>query len=341
MEYNVADDHLRRDIMNRFSTLGAALALLCVAFAAAPHARADDQTTSPAPSTTEHDLSISVQAPQQSYAAGESIKADVFVRNTGTKDATIGGSAFDLSSFRFVVLDPSSHSLKLTAFGRKLLAVRTKVKTNTPVTIQAGWQRHYHFELSRMFDLTVPGMYSITAKRVVVVSSGDHGTSQVLLLTSDPIAITITGSPAATATTSTSTPPAAPPSNGNRPSGANTPRWTIAFVREGDVWEADGDGNNQRLVVHNGESPSWSPDKSMLAFARKGNVWISDPDGQNQRQLTDSASLEAGVDPVFSPDGKWIAYRSWSERTGIMVREVSIDGKIDKELLEDGEDPAW
>jgi len=79
----------------------------------------------------------------------------------------------------------------------------------------------------------------------------------------------------------------------------------------------------------------------MLAFARKGDVWVSDANGQNQKQLTDSASLEAGVNPVFSPDGKWIAYRSWSQQAGIMVREVSIDGKTNKQLLQDGEDPAW
>jgi Tol biopolymer transport system component len=104
---------------------------------------------------------------------------------------------------------------------------------------------------------------------------------------------------------------------------------------------ADGQGNDQRLIIHNGDAPSWAPDKTLIAFARNGNVWIADIDGQNQKQLTDWKSLEAGVGPVFSPDGKWIVYRSWTERGGIELRVVSIDGKVDKEFLQDGEQPAW
>jgi len=326
--------------MNRLCTFPAAagsiaafvVTVLCSPF---PALASGDQSVQSTPSN--QGLTIVAQASQQTYAVGDEIKVDVIVRNGGTSDANIGGSAFDLSSFRFVVLDPTSHPLTPTPFARKLLGIPTKVKKNLPIKIGAGWQRRYEFELSKMFALTQPGMYSIAVKRVVVLSgqtdSSHHPSSQVVLLASDPIAVTLTGGTDVTSHSS-ETPP---PSTQAKPAG----RWTIAFVRSGDIWMANGEGNEQRLVIHNGQAPVWSPDKSVLAFARKGNVWISDANGQNQKQLTDSASLEAGVNPAFSPDGKWIAYRSWSQRSGIMVREVSIDGKTDKELLQDGEDPSW
>jgi len=329
MEYNVHGRFILKAgiIMNRLRRLATATVSVALFIASIlPASASGDQAVQSTPPSSQG-LTIVAQASQQTYAVGDDVKVDVILRNGGTSDAVIGGSAFDLSSFRFVVLDPASHTLTPTAFARKLLAIPTKVKKNTPIKIGAGWQRRYEFELSKMFTLTQPGMYSISVKRVVVLSG------KVVLLNGDPIAITLTGATAPT----THTTEAPPTSTQPKPAA----RWTIAFVRSGDIWMANGEGNEQRLVIKNGAAPSWSADKTVLAFARKGNVWISDPNGQNQKQLTDSASLEAGVNPVFSPDGKWIAYRSWSQRAGIMVREVSIDGKTDKELLQDGEDPAW
>src|SRR5580658_5923885 len=109
--------------MNRFSTLRAVTALLCSVFAATPCARADDQTDQPpaqgqqgasTAAPTDQGLSIIVQSSQQTYASGDPIKVDVIVRNSSAQETNIGGSAFDLSSFRFVVLDPSSHPVKPT-----------------------------------------------------------------------------------------------------------------------------------------------------------------------------------------------------------------------------------
>jgi len=150
-----------------------------------PVGAAGDQSAS-----TANPLSIVAQSSQQTYTVGDSVKIDVILRNGGSSDASIGGSAFDLSSFRFVVLDPSSHPLSPTPFARKLLGVPTKVKKNEPIKIGAGWQRRYQFELSKMFALTQPGMYSVSVKRVVVVSNSAgarKASSQVVLLSSDPI----------------------------------------------------------------------------------------------------------------------------------------------------------
>jgi HEAT repeat protein len=52
----------------------------------------------------------------------------------------------------------------------------------------------------------------------------------------------------------------------------------------------------------------WSTDGKHLAFIRKGQVWVSDPNG-NATQVTFDASNK--VFPTFSPDGTKIAYITW------------------------------
>ena len=62
--------------------------------------------------------------------------------------------------------------------------------------------------------------------------------------------------------------------------------WKLAFVREGNIWVANGDGSNQKLLITNVESPSWSPDRKQIAFSRDCNLWIAESDGSKQRPLT-------------------------------------------------------
>lgn len=62
--------------------------------------------------------------------------------------------------------------------------------------------------------------------------------------------------------------------------------WKLAFVRDGSIWVANGDGTDQRLLIKNSDSPAWSADKAHIAFAREGNVWVAQADGSRQRPLT-------------------------------------------------------
>jgi Tol biopolymer transport system component len=62
--------------------------------------------------------------------------------------------------------------------------------------------------------------------------------------------------------------------------------WKLAFVRDGDIWIANGDGTGQRRLIRKGVSPCWSPDRKQIAFARDSNIWIANADGTGQRQLT-------------------------------------------------------
>jgi Tol biopolymer transport system component len=60
----------------------------------------------------------------------------------------------------------------------------------------------------------------------------------------------------------------------------------VAFVRDGNIWVCNGDGTDPKLIIEDGQSPAWSPDKSQIAFARRGNIWRAMADGSRQRPVT-------------------------------------------------------
>ncbi len=86
-----------------------------------------------------------------------------------------------------------------------------------------------------------------------------------------------------------------------------------------------------------------SPDGRRLVFTALDRLWVGSlpavatPSGDqpptisDARRLTDSDDVEHG--PVWSPDGRWIAYVTWSDSTGGDVRRVRSDGSGGPEKL--------
>jgi Tol biopolymer transport system component len=100
----------------------------------------------------------------------------------------------------------------------------------------------------------------------------------------------------------------------------------IAFVRGvrrgAEIWTMNANGTGKRRVTHNtfaDASPAWSPDGRRLVFRStrqiapdvepNSDIWVINTDGTGETRLT-SAPSQGDDDPVFSPDGTRIAYRS-------------------------------
>jgi len=87
--------------------------------------------------------------------------------------------------------------------------------------------------------------------------------------------------------------------------------WKLAFVRDGDIWIAHGDGSGQELLLKNAQSPAWSPDRKQIAFAREGNVWVAKADGTEQRQVT--KKWKRGSSGARAPQ-RWSVLITWDPR---------------------------
>ena len=102
-----------------------------------------------------------------------------------------------------------------------------------------------------------------------------------------------------------------------------------------DIWIISATGQEEpQLLYHDGREPSISPDGQMVAFVsssfesvqqQKDEVWIGDLKGSAPRKLVVAAQGEFVASPVWSPDGRWIAYgRLWETAQGSLDSAIEI-----------------
>lgn len=104
--------------------------------------------------------------------------------------------------------------------------------------------------------------------------------------------------------------------------------------------------NDSVLTVTQIRGARPSPDGKRLAFTALGRLWIADlpasaggPGNQNRtpavirnaRRLTDADVVEHG--PVWSPDGRYLAYVTWDDSLGGQIQRVRTDIRAAPEAL--------
>jgi WD40 repeat protein/predicted Ser/Thr protein kinase len=131
-------------------------------------------------------------------------------------------------------------------------------------------------------------------------------------------------------------------------------RITFASTRMGtlDIYERSADGTGAVVRLYGSSDPirpmSWSPDGKILAFvketqSRGDDIWLLSFSGEGQVSASEFISTPFHErQPVFSPDGLWIAYISdESGEFDVYIQSSSGAGQRKKISTNGGIEPMW
>jgi len=82
--------------------------------------------------------------------------------------------------------------------------------------------------------------------------------------------------------------------------------------------------------------PEISPDGQQIAFSYMGDIWVISVEGGTARRLTDHLAYER--EPVWSPDGRWIAFASDRNGNNDVFIMPATGGEIRQLTFHSGED---
>ncbi len=100
----------------------------------------------------------------------------------------------------------------------------------------------------------------------------------------------------------------------------------ILFAKDGRLWTVSPSAPQPKVRAGLVDAASFtlSPDRQEIAFVRKGQIWIASLATDSQRQLTFLAAPMTSSVPVFSRDGRWLAFTA--AQGGLEPEELPWNG---------------
>lgn len=119
-----------------------------------------------------------------------------------------------------------------------------------------------------------------------------------------------------------------------------------------DIYERSADGTGAVVRLYGSSEPvrpmSWSPDGKILAFVKESrstgfDIWLLSFSGEGQTSASEFVSTPFHErQPVFSPDGLWIAYISdESGEFDVYIQSSNREGQRRKLSTHGGIEPMW
>ncbi len=127
---------------------------------------------------------VSIGSPKAAYAPGEPIRLKACFKNVGQKDVKVVYTD-PLALYQLSVQLPDGKPAPLTLFGIQGETGPRISSESRFGTLKAGEVTCDEIELTRLFDFTLPGKYTVSAQRVVSVNSRLKATSNNLEITVD------------------------------------------------------------------------------------------------------------------------------------------------------------
>ncbi len=135
-------------------------------------------------------LAISIVTPRAVYGPHERIVLTISLKNVSNDDKRIGQTS-PLTLYDVEVLAPGKNKTPFTSYGKNRLENSREAGVRGSV-LRPGEVTSVDIDLNRLFDLTLPGPYTVSVQRVV----GKTGASdRVLRAISNTITVTIDETP--------------------------------------------------------------------------------------------------------------------------------------------------